>query len=57
MNLANRLTMLRILLTFVFVIVLSWQGLLAKCAALVIFSLAALSDLFDGMIEIGRAHV
>ena len=57
MNLANRLTMLRILLTFVFVIVLSWQGLLAKCAALVIFSLAALSDLFDGMIAHRRNMV
>ena len=57
MNLANRLTMLRILLTFVFMIVLSWQGLWAKVAALVIFSLAALSDLFDGMIAHRRNMV
>jgi CDP-diacylglycerol--glycerol-3-phosphate 3-phosphatidyltransferase len=42
--------MLRIFLTFVFMIVLSWQGLWAKVGALVIFILAALSDLFDGII-------
>ncbi|MFA5351313.1 MAG: CDP-diacylglycerol--glycerol-3-phosphate 3-phosphatidyltransferase [Candidatus Omnitrophota bacterium] len=57
MNLANRLTMLRILLTFVFMVVLSWQGLWAKVAALIIFSLAALSDLFDGMIAHRRNMV
>jgi len=57
MNLANRLTMLRILLTFVFMVVLSWQGLWAKIAALVIFILAALSDLFDGMIAHRRNMV
>ncbi|MDD5196185.1 MAG: CDP-diacylglycerol--glycerol-3-phosphate 3-phosphatidyltransferase [Candidatus Omnitrophota bacterium] len=57
MNLANRLTMLRILLTFVFMVVLSWQGLWAKIAALIIFSLAALSDLFDGMIAHRRNMV
>jgi len=50
MNLANRLTMLRILLTFVFMLVFSWQGLWFKVLALVIFIAAALSDLFDGMI-------
>ncbi|MBM3243746.1 MAG: CDP-diacylglycerol--glycerol-3-phosphate 3-phosphatidyltransferase [Candidatus Omnitrophica bacterium] len=50
MNLANRLTMLRVLLTFVFMIVFSRHGLLPKISALVIFTLAALSDLFDGMI-------
>jgi len=50
MNLANKLTMLRILLTFVFMLVFSWQGLLPKILALIIFMAAALSDLFDGMI-------
>ncbi len=50
MNLANKLTMLRIVLTFVFMIVLSWQGLWAKVGALIIFIAAALSDFFDGMI-------
>lgn len=57
MNLANRLTMLRIGLTFVFMLVFSWQGLWAKIAALVIFILAALSDLFDGMIAHRRNMV
>lgn len=57
MNLANRLTMLRIVLTFVFIIVLSWQGLATKVAALVIFTLAALSDLLDGWIAHRRNMV
>ncbi len=50
MNLANRLTMLRILLTFIFMFFLFCQGLWAKAASLVVFMLAALSDLFDGLI-------
>lgn len=50
MNLANRLTISRILLTFVFMFFLFCQGLWAKAASLVIFTLAALSDLFDGLI-------
>ena len=50
MNLANKLTMLRVLLTFVFLFVFSIQGLLPKIIALVVFIVAALSDLFDGMI-------
>ena len=50
MNLANRLTMSRILLTFVFMFFLFCQGLWAKAASLFVFILAALSDLFDGMI-------
>lgn len=50
MNLANRLTMLRILLTFVFMFLLSLPGLWFKVAALVVFIIAALTDLFDGII-------
>lgn len=50
MNLSNKLTMTRILLTFIFMLVFSRQGLLPKILALVIFTAAALSDLFDGMI-------
>ena len=50
MNIANRLTMLRIVLTFVFMFFLFCHGLWAKVASLIIFILAALSDLFDGMI-------
>ncbi len=50
MNLANRLTMSRILLTFVFMFFLFCQGFWAKAASFIVFILAALSDLFDGMI-------
>ena len=57
MNLANRLTMLRILLTFLFMIAFSLQGLWFKVAALIIFSAAALSDFLDGMIAKKRNMV
>ncbi|MFH0917960.1 MAG: CDP-diacylglycerol--glycerol-3-phosphate 3-phosphatidyltransferase [Candidatus Omnitrophota bacterium] len=50
MNLANRLTMSRILLTFVFMFFLFCNGLWPKAISLVVFILAALSDYFDGMI-------
>jgi len=50
MNLANRLTMSRILLTFVFMFFLFCHGLWFKVLSLVVFCLAALSDMFDGMI-------
>ncbi len=50
MNLANRLTMMRVLLTFVFLFFFSLQGLLPKAIAFVVFTVAALSDLFDGLI-------
>ena len=50
MNIANRLTMLRIILTFVFMFFLLCPGLLAKILSLAIFIFAALSDYFDGRI-------
>lgn len=50
MNIANRLTMLRIVLTFVFMFFLFVHGLWAKVMSLIIFIIAALSDFFDGMI-------
>ncbi|MDI6606490.1 MAG: CDP-diacylglycerol--glycerol-3-phosphate 3-phosphatidyltransferase [Candidatus Omnitrophota bacterium] len=50
MNIANRLTMLRIAFTFVFMFFLFCHGLWAKVASLVIFLIAALSDFLDGMI-------
>lgn len=50
MNVANRITMLRILLTFVFMFFLFVNGLWAKVISLAIFIIAALSDFFDGMI-------
>lgn len=57
MNLANRLTMLRILLTFVFMFFLFCHGLWFKVLSLVVFTLAALSDLFDGIIAQRRNMV
>lgn len=50
MNIANRLTMLRIALTFVFMFFLFCNGLWAKITSLLIFIFAALSDFFDGWI-------
>ena len=50
MNIANRLTILRILLTFVFMFFLFCHGIWAKALSLAIFIFAALSDFFDGMI-------
>lgn len=50
MNLANKLTMLRIVLTFIFMFFLFCQGLWAKALSLAIFIFAALSDFFDGRI-------
>jgi len=50
MNIANRLTLLRIILTFVFMFFLLCHGLWAKAISLAIFIFAALSDFFDGRI-------
>jgi len=50
MNIANRITLLRIFATFVFMFFLFCHGLWAKVSALVIFILAALSDFYDGFI-------
>lgn len=50
MNIANKLTLLRIGLTFVFMFLLFCQGLFPKVLALLFFIFAALSDYFDGRI-------
>lgn len=50
MNLANRLTVFRIILTFVFIYLLFCEGPLAKTLALVVFTLASITDFFDGYI-------
>jgi len=50
MNIANKLTVLRIILTFVFMFFLFAHGLLAKSVSLAIFIFAAISDFLDGMI-------
>ncbi len=50
MNLANKLTVSRIILTFVFMFFLFCHSWWAKALSLVIFIFAALSDFFDGRI-------
>jgi len=50
MNIANKLTVARIILTFVFMFFLFCHGPWAKVLALAIFIFAALSDFFDGRI-------
>lgn len=50
MNLPNQLTIARIVLTFIFMFFLFAPGLLAKGLAFVVFSIAALTDLYDGRI-------
>ncbi len=48
MNIANKLTVARIMLTFIFMFFLFCHGLEAKLAAFFIFSVAALTDYLDG---------
>lgn len=57
MNIANRLTMLRIGLTFVFMFFLFINSLWAKAVSLLFFSVAALSDFLDGLIAHRRNMV
>lgn len=48
MNLPNRLTILRIFLTFVFIVFISLKGLSPKIIAFIIFVIASLTDYYDG---------
>lgn len=50
MNLPNKLTILRILLTFVFMFFLFLRGVSFKILALLVFVLASLTDMLDGYI-------
>jgi CDP-diacylglycerol---glycerol-3-phosphate 3-phosphatidyltransferase len=50
MNLPNKITLARIFLTFFFAACILTDGLAAKVSALVIFSLAAVTDYLDGWI-------
>lgn len=51
MNIANRLTVSRIILAFIFMFFLLYgHGLWPKVVSLIVFIFAALSDLFDGML-------
>ncbi|GAH24298.1 unnamed protein product, partial [marine sediment metagenome] len=57
MNLPNKLTILRIILTFVFMFFLFSKWFLAKYLALLIFTLACLTDYYDGYIAKKRGLV
>lgn len=57
MNIANKLTVLRIILTFVFMFFLFCHGLWAKAASFTAFAAAALTDFLDGMIAHRRNMV
>jgi CDP-diacylglycerol--glycerol-3-phosphate 3-phosphatidyltransferase len=57
MNIANRITLARIMLTFVFMVFLSFPGLWAKIISLAVFIIAALSDFLDGRIAHKRNMV
>ncbi len=48
MNLPNKLTISRIVLTFVFMFFLYSKGVLAKSLALVVFVIASFTDYYDG---------
>lgn len=50
MNFANRLTLSRIVLTFVFMYFLRLPGIWAKTTSFLVFVFAALTDFFDGRI-------
>ncbi len=50
MNLPNRLTILRIILAFVFMFLLFTRGLEAKIMAFLIFTIASITDFYDGYI-------
>ncbi len=50
MNLPNKLTVLRILLAGVFVALLSFDGLIPLVAGLIVFTIASITDYYDGMI-------
>lgn len=57
MNLPNKLTLLRIALTFVFMLCLFSEGLAFKVLAFLVFSAAALTDLLDGIIAKARNQI
>ncbi|MEW6009217.1 MAG: CDP-diacylglycerol--glycerol-3-phosphate 3-phosphatidyltransferase [Candidatus Omnitrophota bacterium] len=48
MNISNQLTILRVIITFIFMFFLFGHGLIFKVLALVVFSLACLTDYLDG---------
>lgn len=57
MNLPNKITISRILLTFVFIFLINERGILSKVGALFIFSLACLTDYLDGYLARRKGEV
>ena len=57
MNLPNKLTISRIILTFIFMFFLFSKGTAAKYAALGIFIAASLTDFYDGFIARKRGQI
>lgn len=57
MNLPNRLTVLRIVLVFVFMFLLFCKGIFAKAGALAVFISACFTDYIDGRIARARNEV
>lgn len=57
MNLSNKLTISRILLTIVFIVILFVEGTFARYAALVIFAIACLTDFYDGWFARKRKEI
>lgn len=54
MTLANKVTFLRIILAFIFMFLLFCQGFIFKIFAFLIFTLASLSDYYDGWLAKNR---
>lgn len=57
MNLANKITLSRIALTFVFMVFLFLKGLLFKISALFIFIIASWTDFLDGFLAKKRNEI
>ena len=57
MNIANKLTISRIILTFIFMIFLFSKGLASKITALAVFSLASWTDFLDGFLAKKRNEI
>lgn len=57
MNIANKLTMLRLILAFVFMGFLFVEGLTFKIVALFVFGLASFTDLIDGWVARKRNEI
>ncbi|MFH1777606.1 MAG: CDP-diacylglycerol--glycerol-3-phosphate 3-phosphatidyltransferase [Candidatus Omnitrophota bacterium] len=57
MNLANKLTIIRIILTFIFMVFLSFEGIFTYFCAMIVFFIASITDYYDGRIARQRQEV